>query len=155
MTEEEYIRKVRMNILSEIEDAMATHGKELKEMAEARLKELADSGRCERLVGRLVEFPSDMSIRVTPIKLSREQMTVLSDIIEESKGNRRVALVELYNNLKKPEVQRPELTWRDVRRIIDIADKLIEEKPEEELISMGEKGFYEEVLRRFNERRKK
>ena len=81
-------------------------------------------------------------------------MTVLSDIIEESKGNRRVALVELYNELKKPEVQRSELTWRDVRRIIDIADRLIEEKPEEELIAMGEKGLYEEVLRRFNERRK-
>lgn len=134
-----------------IDDAMAAYG---KKMAEARLKEPTSDNRNERLVGRLVEFPSDMSIRVTPIKLSREQMTVLSDIIEESKGNRRVALVELYNELKKPEVQRSELTWRDVRRIIDIADRLIEEKPEEELIAMGEKGLYEEVLRRFNERRK-
>lgn len=152
MMEKEFERMVYANILSMIDDAMAAYG---KEMAEARLKELTSDNRNERLVGRLVEFPSEMSIRVTPIKLSREQMTVLSDIIEESKGNRRVALVELYNELKKPEVQRPELTWRDMRRIIGIADRLIDEKPEEELVAMGEKGFYEEVLRRFNERRKK
>ena len=247
MTEEEYKERVYAGILSMIDDAMAAHG---KEMAEARLKELADSSRDERIRERLIEyfegfkignanvkweglavddvlawlkklkpdnkiaeskfivfagksyevlktirlpggivsymiedepghfdwinnpdrvvscngyrikergaeFPSgSVSFRVEPIRLSREQKTILSDIIEKFNGKRRAAMIELYNELKKAEVQRPELTWRDVRRIIDIADRLIEEKPEEELIAMGEKGFYEEVLRRFNERRK-
>ena len=248
MTEEEYKEMVYAGILSMIDDAMAAHG---KEMAEARLKELADSSRDERIRERLIEyfegfkignanvkwegldvndvlawleklepdnkiegskfivfagktyevrktmrlpggivsymiedepghfdwinnpdrvlscngyrikesgaeFPSGaLSFRVEPIMLSREQKTILSDIIGQLKGRRRAAMIELYNLLNKPEVQRPELTWRDVRRIIGIADRLIEEKPEEELVAMGEKGFYEEVLRRFNERRKK
>ena len=248
MTEEEYKERVYAGILSMIEDAMAAHG---KEMAEARLKELADSSRDERIRERLIEyfegfkignanvkweglavddvlawlkklkpdnkiaeskfivfagksyevlktirlpggivsymiedepghfdwinnpdrvvscngygikergaeFPSgSVSFRIEPIRLSREQKTILSDIIEQSKGKRRIALLALYKDLQKPRAQSSALTWRDLKRIISIADKLIDEKPEEELLQLGEKGYYEEILNRFNEQRKK
>ena len=51
--EKEFERRVYENILSMIDDAMAAYG---KEMAEARLKELADGSRDERIRERLIEY---------------------------------------------------------------------------------------------------
>ena len=44
-----------------------------------------------------------------------------------------------------------ELTWKDVRRIANILEKMVDEEILGELnIEDGEQPYYEEVLRRFN-----
>ncbi len=45
------------------------------------------------------------------------------------------------------------LTWKDIKHIIDISDKMIEEDINGDLPDscITEQGYYEEILRRFSE----
>ena len=50
-------------------------------------------------------------------------------------------------------MNKEELTWKDVKRLLDIVDIMTDEDVMGELnIGDGEQDYYEEVLRRFNER---
>lgn len=44
-----------------------------------------------------------------------------------------------------------ELTWRDIQRIVQIADHLCNSLDYEQVLMMGEEGYYTEILKRFNE----
>lgn len=43
-----------------------------------------------------------------------------------------------------------ELTWRDVQRIVQIADNLCNNLEYDKVKRMGEEGYYTEILNRFN-----
>ena len=43
-----------------------------------------------------------------------------------------------------------ELTWQDIQRIVKIADNLCNSLDYEQILKMGEKGYYTEILNRFN-----
>ena len=54
-----------------------------------------------------------------------------------------------YMALKETErIQKPELTWEDMRRIIRIDEEMMDD-PEAHPEWMEEQPFYEEMLRRF------
>ena len=60
-----------------------------------------------------------------------------------------------YNDLLivKPESKKAKresnLTWQDVRSIVDIADMMRDAFEDERFYTMGEQDFFEEILRRF------
>lgn len=43
-----------------------------------------------------------------------------------------------------------ELTWQDIQRIVQIADNLCNSLDYEQVLRMGEKDYYTEILNRFN-----
>ena len=49
------------------------------------------------------------------------------------------------------------LTWQDIKRIVNIADKMIEEDVDGDLPEYceTEQGYYEEVLKRFKKSKEK
>lgn len=48
-----------------------------------------------------------------------------------------------------------ELTWEDVKAIVNIADSMLTHTAWDEIDYPDEKKYYEEVLRRFNELKEK
>ena len=52
-------------------------------------------------------------------------------------------------------IPKPELTWEDVKAIVNIADQLLDNAEMRIAVSNhSEKEYYEEVLKRFNEAEK-
>lgn len=43
------------------------------------------------------------------------------------------------------------MTWQDIRRIITIANNLLNRLDYDKIKKMGEEGYYTEILNRFNE----
>lgn len=43
------------------------------------------------------------------------------------------------------------MKWQDIRRIITIADNLLNRLDYEQIKKMGEEGYYTEILNRYNE----
>lgn len=41
--------------------------------------------------------------------------------------------------------------WKDVKDLIEIADRLLEELDEEELVQMGNSGYYGKVIDKYKE----
>ena len=61
-----------------------------------------------------------------------------------------------YIELKECErIPKPELTWKDVRKLSNIIDNMMDIEPNEHPEWIQEEGFYTEVLRRFNEAKQK
>jgi hypothetical protein len=61
-----------------------------------------------------------------------------------------VIVFVLGNILTDKDMGKNELTWRDVQRIVQIADNLCNSLDYEQVLRMGEKGYYTEILNRFN-----
>lgn len=56
-----------------------------------------------------------------------------------------------YIALKECErIPKPELTWEDVKAIVNIADSMLTHTAWDEIDYPDERKYYEEVLRRFN-----
>ena len=58
----------------------------------------------------------------------------------------RIGFIEGYSRAEKGN----QLTWEDIKRVIEIADKLVSDNVNE-LIDNGEEWYYKEVLKRFKE----
>ena len=69
----------------------------------------------------------------------------------------RIELKELIKRIKEAnEMETQELTWRDIKRIVKIADDLLPGHDIEQLASefQTEEAYYKEVLRRYMEEKK-
>ena len=57
-----------------------------------------------------------------------------------------------YIALKECEmIPKPELTWEDMKAIVNIADSMLTNTAWDEIDYPDERKYYDEVLRRFNE----
>lgn len=43
------------------------------------------------------------------------------------------------------------MTWQDIRRIIQIADNFLNSLDYEQIMKLGEKGYFTEILRRYEQ----
>lgn len=43
------------------------------------------------------------------------------------------------------------LTWQDIRKIVQIADRFLNSLDYEQIMRLGEEGYYTEILKRFNQ----
>ena len=53
------------------------------------------------------------------------------------------------------EIELHSLTWRDIQRIINIADRLCNDLEYDKIKAMGEEGYYTEILNSFNEEKQR
>ncbi len=84
----------------------------------------------------------DKALEAFPISFS-ERMGYRSDTIP---NERRNAFEKGYEQAQKDL----ELSWRDMQRIVKIADYLCNSLEYDKIKKMGEEGYYTEILERFN-----
>ena len=82
-----------------------------------------------------------------PIKFNGKDIECVIELIENGKG--------YYINIKQSQKDLT-LTWEDVDMILDVTDQIAnDDSMEKKLGAMSQKEYCQEVLKRFNEQRKK
>ena len=97
-------------------------------------------------VRRIQTKASMLSTGDIPIKFNGKDIECVIELIENGKG--------YYINIKQLTKELA-LTWGDVKAIVTIADSMLTHTAWDEIEWPDEQKYYEEVLRRFNEQRKK
>ena len=65
---------------------------------------------------------------------------------------RKMKLIdEHFYDLTFDRIEHKELTWKDIRKIIQIADQMLNSLDYEQIMRLGEEGYYTEILKRFNQ----
>lgn len=57
-------------------------------------------------------------------------------------------MMDFPNEIWK-DMDKNELTWQDIRRIVKVADQMVDEDEDGRLLTMSEEDYYKEVLARY------
>lgn len=64
----------------------------------------------------------------------------------------KVALLDKhFRELTFEDAKPRELTWKDMRKIVRIADQMLNSLDYSQIMRMGEEGYYTEILNRFKQ----
>ena len=65
---------------------------------------------------------------------------------------RKMELIdEHFYDLTFDRIEHKELTWKDIRKIVQIADQMLNSLDYAQILRMGEEGYYTEILKRFKQ----
>lgn len=84
---------------------------------------------------------------MTTKELIQQYVTAHADNRWMDASELEALLTEFAEKLKEPASK---LTWQDIQRIVQIADNLCNSLDYEQVLRMGEEGYYTEILNRFN-----